>query len=101
MRSRVEASPQSDCFGLPSLMAPRQIKVLDEFLCRLARNTPPCSQRLLHLGEESPRVSGEVGKVVALELRNQVALSRDPKLLIDNVHFADLFRGFGGAGHVG
>jgi len=61
------------------------------------------NQHLLHLGEGPSRVSDDVGMPVALKVRHQLALPHDPKLLIENMLFADLdcvFSSFGGAYYV-
>ena len=51
------------------------------------------NEHLLHLGERPSRVSDHIRMAVAGELRHQLALPRDTKLLVENMLFAYLDRG--------
>jgi hypothetical protein len=58
------------------------------------------SQGLFHLAQNSNRIGNQIGRAIALELRDQRSLALNLQTLLENVLFADLDCRFGGCSRV-
>lgn len=92
----IAAEPVSAYIGVSSQPLPGLVRLplpSPTALLRLGVVNLHLNEHLLHLGERPSRVSDHIRMAVAGELRHQLALPRDTKLLVENMLFAYLDRG--------